>query len=188
MGLEQGVCELNREKKEAEDRASLLELEKTRLEKEVQMSKKELKFSWYHLSSSQEVTLQLQKELALYSKHVDELKRDYSSHSTGGQRSLEKIVKLLQEFNVSIHCNNSLSDQPHSQLSTSAAAASKPSSEFILNTCLASVFISVHLVLALTTNVYVYVISSIFYSHDIPYIVESFSSFFLLTLFNPQGE
>ena len=153
MGLEQEVCKLNREKKEAEDRTSLLELEKTRLEKEVQMSMKKLEFSWCHLSSSREVTLQLQKELALYSKHVDELKRDYSIHSNGGQRSLEKLVKkLLQEFNVTIHCNNSLSDQPHSQLSTSAAATSKPSSEFFLNSCLASVFISVHLVLALGTS------------------------------------
>ena len=146
MGLEQEVCKLNMEKKEAEDRASLLELEKTRLEKEIQgWSKKELELAWSHLSSSQELSLQLQKELTLKSKQVDDLKRDYSSHDAGGQRSREELVKkLLLELDVTIRSNNTLSDQLHSHLFTCVAATSKPSGD--LNSQITSVF---HIYLAI---------------------------------------
>jgi len=105
---------------EVEQHITILSSEKDEtiqgLKAELRGCKRELESSLSRLSSSQELVHQLQKEMSVFQRLVEELRR--ASSSRGGNKAIEELIgKLLQELDVSIRSNNALAEQLRSRLS-----------------------------------------------------------------------
>ena len=90
------------------------------LKAELRGCKRELESALLRLSSSQELVYQLQKEMSIFQRLVEELRQASSSRGAGGggNKSLEELIgKLLQELDVSIRSNSALAEQLRSRLS-----------------------------------------------------------------------